>query len=191
MDTSSPFIWIVTRKKVARPEEASFKGGRSPGRSAACGALTSGVFPETTTTRTGSASRTGASPARASSGTGPSTWTPCRCRGRSRTGSQVGPPGPATGRGLLRSSGRVVGPSVLLPRVSELARVGVERGSLAALGPRVVGACHPGLAASGCIPGPPALRQPPRKGRHWLASPRLASRDSPCWSWAWLKGTGA
>lgn len=48
------------------------------------------LSPEMTITRTASASPTGASPARASLGTGPSMWTRYRCRGRSRTGSQVG-----------------------------------------------------------------------------------------------------
>lgn len=48
------------------------------------------VFPETTTMRRGSASLTGGSPVHASLGTGPSTWTPSRCRGRLKTESQVG-----------------------------------------------------------------------------------------------------
>lgn len=50
------------------------------------------LSPEMTTTRMASASHIGASPVRASLGTEPSMWTLCRCRGRLRTGLQVGTP---------------------------------------------------------------------------------------------------
>lgn len=46
--------------------------------------------PEMTVRKMASANLTGGSPVHASSGTGPFTWTLCRCRGRLKTGSQVG-----------------------------------------------------------------------------------------------------
>lgn len=53
--------------------------------------FTDRVFsPEMTTMRMDSASLTGESPVPASLGTGPFTWTLCRCRGRLKTESQVG-----------------------------------------------------------------------------------------------------
>lgn len=54
------------------------------------------VFPGMTTRKMASASLTGGSLVHASSGTGLFMWTPSRCRGKLKTGSQVGahsPPG--------------------------------------------------------------------------------------------------